>query len=144
MQAAAVRGIEAGYAIPVDPQHRADDTGNGATLGAMSVQNIRLQTLDLFVTLHERAKVGRTDGAVDRDSCEAERQIGANLVEELVFESAACGAVADNADLVTRLAVLDGKIAYMPENPADWRAETVNDAHFAVLGHVGQNRRSRT
>src|SRR5690606_21664388 len=139
----AVRRVEAGYAIPVDPQGCADEPGDGATLGAVPVQDIRPQSLDFTKAFPEGSYVRRADCAADGQPDEPEREMGADLVEERVLEGAAREAVADDADGMACLRMELGEIAHMAEDPADGRPEAMDDAQGTV-SHDGQNSRSRT
>ncbi len=141
-----MRRIEAGYARPGYPQKRAEQTGIDATLGAMTVQDVRLQLLDETVSSVRGGDVAGTDVALHRRAVDAERQLVRNLVEQFRFVFAAGGGVADDAHRMTGRHLCVGEIANVPEDAADGRAEAVHDPErFGHVAHAGgQNRRSRT
>ncbi|MNY64941.1 hypothetical protein D3C86_2021260 [compost metagenome] len=61
--------------------------------------------------------------------------MGHDLLEQPVLVRAAGGAVADDADLVTRAAVLLRQIPDMAENATHGRAKAVNDAQGLLVLH---------
>src|ERR1700754_2993133 len=94
----------------------------------MPMQHVRPQTFDLLVGRPQRRDVGRTDGSAYRQADQAECQKRPDIVKQPVLMRAAGQAVAEDTDLVSRLALLFDQVADMAEYPTHRRPEAMKDA----------------
>src|SRR6185312_14146709 len=132
VQRAPMRRVDADGLAHARPQ--ADD---GASLGAVAVQHIRLQSGDQAAKAHPHRKVGRPRLAVTGDAVYAKREARGDLCKRLVGALAAGEAVGNDADLVAAVGLAVGEIDDVTENAADRRAHRVKDfERFVGRGHA--------
>ena len=103
-------------------------THEGAGLGAVAVQHVRLQLPDQALEAGPDQKVGRQRLAADRDAVHAELEARRDLRQRLLGAFAAGEAVGDDADMMAAIGLAVGEIEDVAENAADRRAHRVQDA----------------
>ena len=104
----------------------------GAGLGAVAMQHVRLEFSDQEHEACPDQKVRRMGLAVNRDAADAELEAGGDLLQRRLGAFAAGQAVGDDADMVTALCLSIGEIEDMPEDAADRRAHRVQDTKRLV------------
>ena len=138
MQRTAVRRIDPDR-IPGGNLH----TDESAGLGAVAMQDVRLQAPDQAQEAHPSIHVGRARLAVNRDAMNAELEPRRNFRQRLLGAFAAGEAVGDDADVMAAVGLAVGEIQDMAENAADRRARRVQDPKRLAFHHGhDQNQRS--
>src|SRR5262245_22637478 len=140
MQRAAMRGVDADLVLR-GPARAKEGTG----LGAMTMQNIRLETADHVGQSRPGHEVEQGGFAPDDNAIDAELHARRDLGQRLVGALAAGQAVGDDPDVMALLGLAVGQIKDVPDNAADGSARRVQDAERLAFddGH-GQNQRSPT
>ncbi len=134
VEAAAVRGIDAGYARTRCPQQCADDPRVGAALGAVAVQDIGIERTDFLHQPQGGREVRRRQLPAHRRTFEAEGKEGRHFGDDLFRERRANRGVADDADRVAGAGLSLGEVADVAKQAADWRAEAVYDLQRPGVG----------
>ena len=99
----------------------------GASLGAVSVQDIRLQSLD---QVHETRPYQNVRGmrfAANGYSPNAKFEAGRDFLKRCLGAFAAGQAVGDNADMVAAVGLSVGEVQDVTEDSADRRAHRMQD-----------------
>ena len=124
---------------------RALQTNEGAGLGAVAMQHIRLQPPDQAHEMRPYQRVGRKRLAADREAMNAELQAWRDLRQRRFGAFAAGEAVGDDADVMAAIGLAVGEIEDVAEDSADRRAHRVQDTKRLICnrGH-DQNQRSPT
>ncbi len=99
----------------------------GAGLGAVAVQHVRLQFADHALESGPDQQVGRQRLAADRRAVNAELEARRDFRQCLLGPFAAGEAVGDDADVMAAIGLAVGEIEDMAENAADRRARRVQD-----------------
>ncbi len=121
MQRAAVRRVDAdGGAGRIKPDE-------GAALGAVSVQHVRMERRAMPRYLHEAREVSRPELALHGKPRDAELHLRRDSRERGLGAGAAGRAVADDADVMTARGLAARDIEDVPENAADRSTGDVHD-----------------
>ena len=117
----------------------------GAGLGAVAVQHVRLQPLDQAHEMRPHQHVGGKRFAADGEAMHAELQARRDFLQRRLGAFAAGEAVGDDADVMAAIGLSVGEIQDVPEDSADRRAHRVQDTKRLTFnqGH-DQNQRSPT
>ena len=117
----------------------------GAGLGAVAVQHIRLQPLDQAHEMRPHQHVGGKRLAADREAMHAEFQAWRDFLQRGFGALAAGEAVGDDSDMMAAIGLAVGEIQDVAENSADRRAHRVQDTKRLTFNHGhDQNQRSPT
>ena len=117
----------------------------GAGLGAVAVQHIRLQPPDQAHEMRPDQHVGGKRFAANGEAMNAELQARRDLRQRRLGAFAAGQAVGDDADMMAAIGLSVGEIEDVAEDAADRRAHRVQDTKRLIFnqGH-DQNQRSPT
>ncbi len=131
----------------VDPDlvpGRGLETHEGAGLGAVAMQHVRLQLPDEALKARPHLKIRRVRFTANGQSMNAELEARRDLRQRLLGAFAAGQAVGDDADMVATVGLAVGEIEDMAKDAADGRARRVQDTKRPAIdnGH-DQNRRPR-
>ena len=117
----------------------------GAGLGAVAVQDIRLQPPDQAHETRPYQNVRGMGFAVNGEAVNAELEAGRDFLERRLGAFAAGQAVGDNADMVAAVGLSVGEVQDVTEDSADRRAHRVQDTKRLICNHGhDQNQRSPT
>ena len=120
-------------------------THEGAGLGAVAVQHVRLQFADHALESGPHQKITRQRLAANGRAVNAELELGSDFRQRLLGAFAAGEAVGDDADVMAAVGLAVGEIEDMAENAADRRARGVQDTkRLTVNERHDQNQRSPT
>ena len=102
-------------------------THEGAGLGAVAVQHVRLQFADHALEPGPHQKITRQRLTANGCAMNAELELGSDFRQRLLGAFAAGQAVGDDADVMAAVGLAVGEIEDMAENAADRRARGVQD-----------------
>ena len=140
MQRTAVRRID-----PDPPLCRCPHAHEGAGLGAVAVQDVRLQLPDQPLESRPHQKIRGQGFAANGQAMNAELETRRDFRQRLLGAFAAGEAVGDDADMVAAIGLAVGEIEDMAEDAADGRARRVQDTkRLAIDDRHDQNQRSST
>src|SRR5438128_323581 len=105
----------------------------GAGLGAMTMQNIRLETARQALELDPGHGVERRRFAPDCNAMYAELHAGCDVGQRLIGALAAGEAVGDDPDLMAAVGLAVGEIEDVTKNAAHGRAHRVQDTKRLAL-----------
>ena len=131
MQRAAVRGVEAGHGETIGLQPPRRDAGEGAALGAVAMKNLCIAHDRRIARLAPGRKISQTDRTPHRCLVQAERKERLQCGQPGLGQPVGRVAVAHHADSQTKPMLGGHEIPHMAEQPANRRAQDVNDAHSA-------------
>ena len=118
-------------------------THEGAGLGAVAVQHVRLQFADHALESGPHQKIARQRLTANGRAVNAELETWGDFRQRLLGAFAAGEAVGDDADVMAAVGLAVGEIEDMAENAADRRARGVQDPkRLTVNERHDQNQRA--
>ena len=99
----------------------------GAGLGAVTMQDLRLQPPDQAHEMRPYQDVRWKRLAVDRETVDAKLEAGRNFIQRRLGAFSAGQAVGDDADMMAAVGLSVGEIQDVTEDSADRRAHRVQD-----------------
>ena len=138
MQRTAMRRIDPDHSLGRGPQAQ-----EGAGLGAVAVQDVRLQSPDQPLKSRPHLNIRRARFAANGQATNAELEARRDFRQCLLGAFAAGQAVGDDADMVAAVGLAVGEIEDMAEDAADGRTRRVqNTKRLAIDNGHDQNQRS--
>ena len=116
----------------------------GAGLGAVAVQHVRLQLADQPGKMRPHHHVDRHRLAPDREAVHAELEARRDRGKGCFRTLAPGQAVGDDPDMMAAIRLAVGEVEDMAKNPADRGAGGVQDTKRLIGAGHDQNRRRRT